>query len=200
MHLARIMALTAALLVGSGSGVAAATTVDGAAIADEKSGANWLSYGRTYSEQRYSPLKQITADNVGGLGVAWFMDLPGQKSLLSTPLVVDGILYFSGSYSVVFAVDTRTGKKLWTYDPKTIDAAGERLRVMWDSLYRVVDTDDVAMSKSARFRSADTDDMRKTRPLRVFGYDNTNSMGTYVDSGDYTFVHVRCTKERTGHA
>ncbi len=133
MNLARIMALTAALLVGSVGWVAAATTVDGAAIADEKSGANWLSYGRTYNEQRYSPLKQITADNVGGLGVAWFMDLPGQKSLLSTPLAVDGILYFSGSYSVVFAVDTRTGKKLWTYDPKTIDAAGERLRVMWDS-------------------------------------------------------------------
>ena len=113
--------------------VQAATTVDGKAIADEKSGANWLSYGRTYSEQRYSPLAQITADNVGSLGVAWFMDLPGQKSLLATPIVVDGVMYFTGSYSLVFAVDTRTGKQLWQYDPKTIEAAGDRLRVMWDS-------------------------------------------------------------------
>ncbi len=111
----------------------AASTVDGAMIADEKAGANWLSYGRTYSEQRYSPLKAINASNVGRLNVAWYLDLPGQKSLLSTPLVVDGVMYFTGSYSVVFAVDTRTGKPLWTYDPKVIDTAGDRLRVMWDS-------------------------------------------------------------------
>jgi quinohemoprotein ethanol dehydrogenase len=104
---------------------AAAATVDGQAIADEKAGANWLSYGRTYSEQRFSPLKEINAENVGNLGVAWYLDLPGQKSLLSTPLVVDGIMDFSGGYSVVFAIDTHTGKELWKYDPKTVDAAGD---------------------------------------------------------------------------
>jgi len=126
----KLAALAALLLT---QGAVAATSVDGAAIADEKAGANWLSYGRTYSEQRFSPLQQITDTNVGDLGVAWYMDLPGQKSLLATPLVVDGVMYFSGGYSVVFAVDTRTGKELWKYDPKTIEAAGDRLRVMWDS-------------------------------------------------------------------
>jgi len=113
--------------------VTAATTVDGAALADEKSGANWLSYGRTYSEQRFSPLKQIDAQNVSGLGVSWYMDLGEHKSLLATPLVVDGVMYFTGSYAKVIAVDTRSGKELWTYDPKVIENAGERARVMWDS-------------------------------------------------------------------
>ncbi|MGE3775238.1 MAG: PQQ-binding-like beta-propeller repeat protein, partial [Gammaproteobacteria bacterium] len=111
----------------------AATTVDNAAIADEKHGANWLSYGRTYSEQRYSPLMQIDATNVGNLGVAWYLDLPGHRSLMATPLVVDGVMYFTGSFATVFAVDTRTGKQLWEYDPKVIEAAGDRGRVMWDS-------------------------------------------------------------------
>jgi len=111
----------------------AATTVDGAALADEKSGANWLSYGRTYSEQRFSPLAQVDAQNVGGLGVSWYMDLGEHKSLLATPLVVDGVMYFTGSYAKVIAVDTRTGKELWTYDPKVIETAGERARVIWDS-------------------------------------------------------------------
>ncbi len=111
----------------------AATTVNGAALADEKSGANWLSYGRTYSEQRFSPLAQVDAQNVGGLGVSWYMDLGEHKSLLATPLVVDGVMYFTGSYAKVIAVDTRTGKELWTYDPKVIETAGERARVIWDS-------------------------------------------------------------------
>ena len=59
------------------SGVARAqTTVDGAAIANEKETANWLSYGRTYSEQRYSPLTQISAQTIKGLGVDWALELP----------------------------------------------------------------------------------------------------------------------------
>ena len=111
----------------------AATTVDKVAIADEKAGANWLSYGRTYSEQRFSPLNAVNDTNVGNLGVAWYLDLPEHKSLLSTPLVVDGVMYLTGSFAKVIAVDTRTGKTLWTYDPKVIDAAGDRGRVMWDS-------------------------------------------------------------------
>ena len=131
MRVIQALLLAGSLLSSAMS--AAAVSVDGQAIADEKAGANWLSYGRTYSEQRFSPLKEINDGNVGNLGVAWYLDLPGQKSLLATPLVVDGIMYFSGGYSVVFAIDTRTGKEIWKYDPKTIDAAGDRLRVMWDS-------------------------------------------------------------------
>ncbi|OYW46731.1 MAG: hypothetical protein B7Z36_04065, partial [Novosphingobium sp. 12-63-9] len=95
---------------------------------------NWLAYGRNYSEQRYSPLEQVNADNVGRLGLAWSMALPEDRSLLSTPLIVDGVMYFTGSWSKTRAVDARTGKLLWEYDPESIKhAGGERLRAMWDS-------------------------------------------------------------------
>ena len=55
------------------------------------------------------------------------------RSLLSTPLVVDGVLYFTGTFSVTRAVDARTGELLWEYDPKTIEHSGDRLRIFWGS-------------------------------------------------------------------
>ncbi len=112
----------------------AGTTVDDKALTDSRQGQNWLSYGRNYSEQRFSPLEQINAGNVGKLGLAWSMPLPDDRSLLGTPLAVDGVLYFAGSWSKTRAVDARTGKLLWEYDPETIKNAGpDRLRIMWDS-------------------------------------------------------------------
>jgi len=111
----------------------AKTVVDDDALANEADGRNWLAYGRTYSEQRYSPLKQITADTIKDLGLAWYMELPNDRSLLGTPLVVDGVMYFEGSYNLVYAVDALTGELIWKYDPKVIDTAGKRLRVMWDT-------------------------------------------------------------------
>jgi glucose dehydrogenase len=97
--------------------VRAETVVDGRAIADERQRANWLSYGRTYAEHHYSPLTGINAGNVRQLGLAWFVDLPGQRSLGATPLAVDGVLYFSGTYGKTFAVDARRGQTLWEFDP-----------------------------------------------------------------------------------
>ena len=79
---------------------------------------NWLSHGRTYQEQRYSPLKQINQDNLDKLGLAWTLDLGTKRGIQATPLVVDGIMFFTGPWSVVHAVDSRTGKMLWTYDPQ----------------------------------------------------------------------------------
>ena len=100
-------------------------------IADETDGDEWLSYGRTYSEQRFSPLTEINDNSIKNLGLAWSLDLPGERQLVSTPLVIDGVMYFTGSYSVVWAVDVRSQKVLWKFDPKTIEAAGDRLRVLW---------------------------------------------------------------------
>jgi len=100
-------------------------------LTDNNDGRNWLAYGRTHSEQRYSPLKEISAENVDRLGLAWSMELPGETHLVSTPLVVDGILFFAGSYSKVWAVDTRTQKVKWTLDPETIKHAGDKLRILW---------------------------------------------------------------------
>ncbi len=115
------------------TGAFSATTVDGAAIGNEQDASNWLSYGRTYSEQRYSPLDQINEKTVAGLKADWALELPTDRTLLATPIVVDGVMYISGSYSVVRAVDAQSGKVLWTYDPKTLEVAGDRQRIFWDS-------------------------------------------------------------------
>jgi len=98
-------------------------------MADETPGANWLSYGRTYSEQRYSPLQQINTENVDQLGLAWSLDLPGQRTLEATPLAIDGVLYFSGTFGKTFAVDARRGALLWEFDPDLAHHSPEKLRI-----------------------------------------------------------------------
>ncbi len=87
---------------------------------------NWLTHGGSYAEQRFSTLNQISADNVGQLGLAWSFDTHTDRGLEATPLVVDGVIYTTGSWSVVFAVDARTGKEIWTYDPKVPREAGPK--------------------------------------------------------------------------
>ena len=110
-------------LAGSGAAflVACSSTrqVDDATLAAaDADTANWLTYGRTYGEQRHSPLHQVDENTVGRLGLVWSLDLGTLRGLEATSLVDDGVLYTTGSWSVVFAVDARTGKLLWTYDPK----------------------------------------------------------------------------------
>jgi quinohemoprotein ethanol dehydrogenase len=84
----------------------------------DRDGADWPSYGRTYSEQRFSPLTEINADNAKQLGLAWFADLDTNRGQEATPLVIDGVLYVSTAWSMVKAYDAGTGKLLWSYDPK----------------------------------------------------------------------------------
>ncbi|MGK2863506.1 MAG: PQQ-dependent dehydrogenase, methanol/ethanol family [Chitinophagaceae bacterium] len=79
---------------------------------------NWLTYGRNYSEDRYSLLEQINKDNISRLGLAWDLDLGFKRGFEATPIVVDGIMYVSGAWSKVYAIDARSGKLIWTYDPK----------------------------------------------------------------------------------
>ena len=86
----------------------------------------WLSYGRDYQEQRYSPLAQIKTDNVQDLGLAWFMDTDSNRGLEATPLVANGVMYVSGSWSVVYALDAKTGERLWSFDPQVDKAYGKR--------------------------------------------------------------------------
>ena len=85
--------------------------------ADREPG-NWMTYGRTYDEQRFSPLKQINDENASQLGLAWYYDLDTNRGQEATPLVVDGVMYFTSAWSKVFALDGATGKLLWSYDPK----------------------------------------------------------------------------------
>jgi quinohemoprotein ethanol dehydrogenase len=79
---------------------------------------NWLTYGRTYNEQRFSPLKGINDHTASRLGLAWYFDLDTHRGQEATPIVVDGVMYFSTAWSKVFAVNAATGARLWSYDPK----------------------------------------------------------------------------------
>ncbi len=93
--------------------------VDGARIANADSEpGQWLSIGRTYDEQRHSPLKQITTANVKNLGLAWYADLGSVRGVEASPLMVDGVLYVTQPWNITTAYDARTGKVLWKYDPK----------------------------------------------------------------------------------
>ena len=79
---------------------------------------DWLSYGRDYYEQRFSPLDQINDSNAAKLGLAWQFETATERGLEATPLVIDGVMYATGSWSVTYAIDARTGKQLWKYDPE----------------------------------------------------------------------------------
>ena len=91
---------------------------DNALKAADSNQGDWLSYGRNYSEDRYSKLDQITKDNLGELGLAWSVELPSTRGVQATPVVVDGIMYFTGPWSVVYAMDARKGEIIWTFDPE----------------------------------------------------------------------------------
>ena len=61
---------------------------------------NWLSFGRTYEEQRHSPLTQINRESIEGLGLAWYKDMGTNRAQEATPIVVDGIMFFTSSWSL----------------------------------------------------------------------------------------------------
>jgi quinohemoprotein ethanol dehydrogenase len=114
--------LLASLLFALGAGAA---NVDESRVraADAEPG-QWLAHGRTFDEQRFSPLAAIHADNVASLGLAWWYDTRTTRGLEATPIVVDGVLYATGSWSVAFALDAATGRELWRYDPAVPRAKG----------------------------------------------------------------------------
>ncbi|MDR3461832.1 MAG: PQQ-dependent dehydrogenase, methanol/ethanol family [Beijerinckiaceae bacterium] len=92
------------------------------------SASDWLGHGRDEAEDRFSPLDQINTVNAARVGLEWSLDLPGENALEGTPLAVDGILYFSGTFGTVYAVDGATGRQLWRYDPHAseVDPRGTR--------------------------------------------------------------------------
>jgi quinohemoprotein ethanol dehydrogenase len=79
---------------------------------------DWPTHGRTYSEQRFSPLRQIRGATVKRLGLAWWAEFDTNRGQEATPLMVGGILYTTTAWSKVFAFDARTGRALWNYDPQ----------------------------------------------------------------------------------
>ena len=88
--------------------------------------ANWLTYGGSWLEQRYSPLQQIDARNIARLAPAWSFDLDTNRGQESTPLVVDGTMFVTSAWSKVYALDAGTGKLKWSFDPHVAGSSGPK--------------------------------------------------------------------------
>ena len=97
---------------------------DSAALANAAQNSDWLTYGHDYAETRFSTLDQVDDSNVAELGVAWTFDTDSFRGLEATPLVHDGVIYATRPWSSVFALDARTGEKLWDYDPQVDKSIG----------------------------------------------------------------------------
>jgi quinohemoprotein ethanol dehydrogenase len=95
------------------AGMAAALLLGGQAPPRD---VDWPHYGGQYDEAGYAALAQIDRGNVSRLGLAWSLDLPGEQSLEATPLAINGVLYFTGSFADVYAVSAQTGKLLWKHE------------------------------------------------------------------------------------
>jgi quinohemoprotein ethanol dehydrogenase len=117
MHRARLIG--AVVIVGSATWIGIAQSrLDDAGLRDAWQSGQWVSYGNDLAERRYSPLDQVTAANVSRLGLAWTSVVgPGGGNQEATPLVWNGTLYGITNWSIVFAVDARTGEERWRYDP-----------------------------------------------------------------------------------
>lgn len=111
----------AAILVGLALAMSGCDSLT--SVADQ----NWAFHGNTQSEQRFSKLEAINASNVDQLGVAWYADIETRslRGVEATPIVVDGVMYVTGPWNLVMALDAVSGETLWTYDPE-IDGATAR--------------------------------------------------------------------------
>lgn len=101
--------------------------IDAAAIqANAATSKDWPTISADYSETRFSKLAEISDKTVKDLGLVWSYSLESTRGVEATPVVVDGIMYVTASWSVVHAIDVRTGKRIWSFDPKVNRAIGEK--------------------------------------------------------------------------
>jgi quinohemoprotein ethanol dehydrogenase len=87
---------------------------------------DWITGGRDYAETHYSPLNAINTSNVKRLGLAWSLDMETKRGLEATPIIVNGVMYLTGAWSDVFAVDAATGKRLWRWNAEVPRSWGQR--------------------------------------------------------------------------
>jgi quinohemoprotein ethanol dehydrogenase len=114
-------------VIATGLTLAAATdgnVTDASIIANAVTGRQWLSNALDYAGTRFSRLQQIDSSNVGKLGLMWSYELGSTRGVEATPIVSNGIMYVTAPWAVVHAIDARTGKRLWSYDPQTPRTSG----------------------------------------------------------------------------
>ena len=118
------MVIFAGLALSGCSEPAVGQVDQGRLLAASSDADNWLSHGRTWDEQRFSPLADVNDANVGELGLAWSVDLDTSRGQEATPIVVDGVMFVSTAWSKVMALDAATGAVLWRYDPEVDGSKG----------------------------------------------------------------------------
>ena len=122
--LAALLGFAVAAAGAPGAAGTAPGSVDAARLAAaDREPQNWFAGGRDADGTYYSPLTGIDAVNVGRLGFAWEYPLGTIRGQEATPLVIDGVMYTSGTWGYVYAVDAATGRELWRYDPKAAPQA-----------------------------------------------------------------------------
>ena len=139
----------------------------------------WLSHGRTYSEERFSPLTSIKADNVNTLGLEWSFDLGTSKGIEATPIVRDGIIYVTGTWNIVHALDAKTGEILWEFDPEVdrsrsaylcCGVVNRGVAIWGDNIYTAtIDGRLIALNAKTGKKVWDINTIDKARPYTITG-------------------------------
>ena len=122
------------LLATVASSAAAQGDVSNKRVLDESaSGENWFLKGGNFRGEHFSPLTQIDDDNVADLRLAWATDLPIPDGISATPIVVDGVVYLSGAFSMVYAIDAEDGRVIWSFDPGVRQAFADDPYISWSA-------------------------------------------------------------------
>lgn len=188
----------------------AAVTEARIAAADREPG-SWMTHGRTYSEQRFSPLDDINTENVSELGLAWSYELREPRGAEATPIVVDGVMYVTSAWSIVYALDAATGRELWVYDPEVPRERGasaccdvvNRGVAVWDGKVYVGTLDGRLVALNARDGSElwDVVTVDQSRPYTITGAPRAARGLIYIGNGGAEFGvrgYVSAYDARTG--
>lgn len=139
----------------------------------------WLSHGRTYSEQRHSPLDKIDTDSVKELGLAWSYDLSASRGIEATPIVHDGVMYVTSTWNIVHAIDARNGDAIWSFDPRVdkaqaakgcCDAVNRGVAIWGDDVFTAtIDGRLISLNAKTGKVNWDINTIDKSKPYTITG-------------------------------
>ena len=106
--------------------IAQGNVTEARVLEESATGENWFLKGGNFRGEHFSPLSQVTDKNVADLGLAWATELPIPDGISATPIVVDGVIYLSGAFSIVYAINAESGRIIWSFDPEVKRAFADR--------------------------------------------------------------------------
>lgn len=141
--------------------------------------AEWLSHGRDYGEQRFSPLASINTENAKSLGLDWSFDLGTSRGIEVTPIVADGVMYVTGTWNIVHALNAKTGELIWSFDPNVdrsraaylcCDVVNRGVAIWKDSVFTgTIDGRLIAMDKHTGEAKWDVNTVDLDKPYTITG-------------------------------